>query len=229
MRWMFMHHQMLPYVDKEALRDHGVPEKMSYGWGPFSDVPEELWERLRSLLGIDTSTKSFMRWANYWYPRGHPINTIMIGGYPMPQIGELIKRLGRLQQQQRAKMRFNELEQEEPLPDDGLPDAWLPCLNRDEPIEQQLNIYTDPNSNTEDGKMARALLQFVHELKTNSHHAAAKLKLELMRRQYGLGLNNERNWDHFRSEQRRINSSSDEIFAREAYHAVWKDVAGKDN
>ncbi len=235
-RWSYINTHIARLVDPAALRAHGIPTT-SQGIGPFHSVANVHWEKMRTELNLTIRVRALKQWANKFYPQGNPFNRLMVGEFPITKAGGFILDLGIQQDIQLKRADFNQQRDRElPLPhDESIPDACIPyvCCG-----EEEYNLYTDPNGSTERAKIARALMIYVGGLKstasctaesvTAAQRNSAKMKLTMLRKLYGLRLDNESYWQYFCGELRRINSDPDnDTFVRKAYSAVFKDMAGK--
>ena len=233
-RWWHIHiHIVLArHVDTNALERFGVPDSYD-SYGPFHAVDDVHWERMKTKLSDTASIIALKRWANANYNKGNPIDRIMLGNFDLATCTEFIKTVGERQQQQRQLAGIRPMpNRETPVPN-NLPDAVIPVAH----TKTYLNFYSVPNGTSEDAKIAREVLRCVGQWKgmlTNERESTrrqAELILSILRKRSGLVIENRPYWNHFRSELRRINSAdSDEYidnFARGAYAAVFKDLAGE--
>ena len=232
--WHIHVHMVLEgHVDMNALRAYGIPTSADTNSGPFHAVANEHWEKMRTKLNETTSIRNLKQWANNNYQKGNPIDRIKLGVYDLATCADVIKRVGERQQLQRHLAGINPMpNREAPVPN-NLPDACIPTTSGS---TTDLNLYSDPDGTSEDAKIAREVLRCVNQWKRNltddreGTRIQARLILSILRKRSGLLVENGPYWDHFRSELRRINSDTSEYadnFARGAYAAVFKDLAGE--
>ena len=223
-----IHIVLAGHVDTNALERFGIPDSYD-SYGPFHAVADVHWERMKTKLSDTASIIALKRWANANYNKGNPIDQIMLGDFDLATCTEFIQKVGERQQLQRQLAGIRPMpNRETPVPN-NLPDAVIPVA-----ISAHYNRYSDPNGTSEDAKIAREVLRCVNQWRrsslTESTRRQAELILSILRKRSGLVIENGPYWDHFCRELRRIKSNSEEYtdnFARGAYAAVFKDLAGE--
>ncbi len=226
-------------MDTEALQRYGIPNRYDQSRGPFHDVDDVHWQRMKTELNITTSIRTLKFWANNNYLRGNPFNyKVKFGDFEFARGVEFLLGVGREQQLQRERLGINpipERDREQPLPHiPGTPDVHIPIV-----MTRHYNNYSLENGTSEKEKLARAVLQAINGWKsvhntTSEDKASARRQAELvffvLRIRCGFIVKNDSYLDRFYGQLRSRNSDSNiftNTFAMGAYHAVWKKEAGK--